>query len=158
MFSQWRSVRRVSEFYENPPDILVVEKAKNALPVKPDQKYNLDFLTEATKLLSTAWHKGEDMSAAKLKLNRQEKVRGSLPQPRSTLIITHLSSGRRTRLVGSTETGTARRELFSKMPSNNMVLNYASSARRSVLDPSMRSSNTMAIGRSVSPGCLTIRG
>ena len=44
------------------------------LPVKTDQKYNVDFLMEATKLLSTAWHKGEDMATVKIKLNRQERV------------------------------------------------------------------------------------
>jgi len=46
--------------------------------VKAEQKYNVDFLTEATKLLSTAWHKGEDMSVVKMKLNRQEKVKWCL--------------------------------------------------------------------------------
>lgn len=45
--------------------------------MKADQKYNVDFLVEATKLLSTAWYKGEDMSAVKMKLNRQEKVGGA---------------------------------------------------------------------------------
>ena len=68
-------MRRVSGLHENPSDTFVVEKAKNVLPVKADQKYHVDFLTEATKLLSTAWHKGEDMSTVKMKLNRQEKVR-----------------------------------------------------------------------------------
>lgn len=65
-------------FRKKPPNDFLVEKAKNALPVKADQKYNVDFLTEAMKLLSTAWHKGEDMSAVKMKLNRQEKVRRTL--------------------------------------------------------------------------------
>lgn len=64
-----------------PPNIFVVEKAKNALPVRAEQKYNLDFLTEATKLLSTAWNKGEDMSIIKMKQNRQEKV-GTISLPR----------------------------------------------------------------------------
>jgi len=67
-------VRRVSEFCEKPPDTFAVETAKSILPVKAEQKYNVDFLTEATKLLSTAWHKGEDMVSVKMKLNRQEKV------------------------------------------------------------------------------------
>jgi hypothetical protein len=52
----------------------------NALPVRVEQKYNVDFLTEATKLLSTAWNKGEDMSTVKMKPNRQEKVR-TIPPP-----------------------------------------------------------------------------
>jgi hypothetical protein len=57
------------------PDAFVVEKAKSSLPVRVEQKYNVDFLMEATRLLSTAWNKGEDMSAVKMKPNRQEKVR-----------------------------------------------------------------------------------
>ena len=61
---------------EKPPNTSAVESAKSVLPVKAEQKYNVDFLTEATKLLSTAWHKGEDMSIVKMKLNRQEKVKG----------------------------------------------------------------------------------
>jgi len=77
-FLQWRSVCRILEFHREPPNAFVVEKAKNALPVKADQKHNVDFLTEATKMLSTAWHKGEDMSVVKMKLNRQEKARGTL--------------------------------------------------------------------------------
>ena len=63
-----------------PPDVFVVEKAKNAFSVRAEQKNNLDFLTEATKLLSTAWNKGEDMSTVKMKPNRQEKVR-TIPLP-----------------------------------------------------------------------------
>lgn len=62
-----------------PPNVFIVEKAKNALPVRAEQKYNLDFLTEATKVLSSAWNKGEDMSTAKMKQNRQEKVGTILP-------------------------------------------------------------------------------
>ena len=67
-------MRRASELRENLPDTFAVETAKSVLPVKAEQKYNVDFLTEATKLLSTAWHKGEDMASVKMKLNRQEKV------------------------------------------------------------------------------------
>jgi hypothetical protein len=48
--------------------------------VKAEQKNSVDFLTEAIKSLSIAWHKGEDMSTVKLKQNRQEKV-GIIPQP-----------------------------------------------------------------------------
>lgn len=59
------------------PDVSTVEKAKNALPVRQELKYNMDFLTEATKLLSTAWNRGEDMSTVKMNQNRQEKVRSS---------------------------------------------------------------------------------
>ena len=67
-------MRHVSEFRERLPDTFAVETAKSVLTAKAEQKYNVDFLTEATKLLSTAWHKGEDMSSVKMKLNRQEKV------------------------------------------------------------------------------------
>jgi hypothetical protein len=60
-------------------NLFLVEKAKDALPVKAEQKYHVDFLTEATKLLSTAWNKGEDMSVVKMKPNRQEKVGSTAP-------------------------------------------------------------------------------
>lgn len=82
-------MRRISEFRTKPPNIIVVEKAKNALPVRTEQKHNVDFLMEATKLLSTAWSKGEDMSTVKMKPNRQEKVRTiTLPRcsPHDTLL------------------------------------------------------------------------
>ena len=65
---------RVLELSSESPDSFAVEKAKNALPVRAEQKHNVDFLMEATKLLSTAWSKGEDMSGVKMKQNRQEKV------------------------------------------------------------------------------------
>ena len=73
-FLQRTNVRHVLELCDYLPDVFTVEKAKSALPVRPDQRYNVDFLTEATKLLSAAWYKGEDMSAVKMKTNRQEKV------------------------------------------------------------------------------------
>ena len=154
MFSQWRNVRRVSESGGKPPDTFVVEKAKSVLPVKADQKYNVDFLTEATKLLSTAWHKGEDMSAVKMKLNRQEKVKCVAG---SSSLANPFLSGRRMRLAGSTETGTPRRKRFLKTPSNNMVLSCVSSAKKLALDPFTKLSDTMAIGRGARAATIAIK-
>ena len=65
----------VSELFLKSPDGFAVEKAKNALPARAEQKHNVDFLMEATKLLTTAWSRGEDMAGVKMKQNRQEKVR-----------------------------------------------------------------------------------
>jgi len=55
-------------------DLLEFERCKKALTARPELKSSVDWLTEAVKVLSTAWNNNEQMSMVKIKTPlRQEK-------------------------------------------------------------------------------------